>query len=145
MVRNSSSVFALAAMNLLHCADNCHHSYASLYEKDTLGSRYKNCFDDMNTSNKGKGSVAGSTAQQGSTCYSLDVQPAPSPTPPGPAPGSSICTYAPDYECYQTGWPACCSVNDGASCPDYMTICDNFPSGSAGTSYCTYSPDYTCK
>jgi len=29
-----------------------------------------------------------------------------------PPPGSSACTYAPNYECYTTGWPECCRSGD---------------------------------
>ncbi|KAL7523321.1 hypothetical protein ACHAWF_000474 [Thalassiosira exigua] len=59
-------------------------------------------------------------------------------------PGSSICTHAPDYECYQTGWPPCCSENNGDDCPSFQTMCNNQGEGETGSSYCTYAPDYQC-
>jgi len=41
-----------------------------------------------------------------------------------PQVGSSVCTYAPDYECYVTGWPACCGLADNST-----TVSDGCPSG----------------
>jgi len=102
------------------------------------------CFHFMNTSNQGTGQVYSTQPQQGETCYSLQIQsssPPPSPTPPV---GTSICTYAPDYDCYQTGHPACCSENGGKDCPDYLTMCDNHAEGEGGFDYCTNAPDYDC-
>lgn len=64
----------------------------------------------MDISNRGQGDVYDTQVEVGSTCYSLYVQPVPAPTP-GPPPGSSICTRTPDYRCYKTGRPACCSVD----------------------------------
>ena len=91
-------------------------------------------------SNKGKGDVYNTDVQPGSTCYSLSVQ----PIGPQPRRGQSICTRAPDYHCYKTGRPACCS-DDEYTCPDFMTMCDNHPENTSGTSYCSsWSPDYTC-
>ena len=51
----------------------------------------------------------------------------------------------PDYQCYKTGRPACCSKNRGKDCPTYMTMC-NYPEGYYGWNYCTTAPapDYTC-
>ena len=123
----------------------------SLYERNTWADDNSPCFDSMNISNKGHGDVVHTTdVQQGSTCYSLHVQPSPTPfpteSPPEPQPrprGSSICTRALDYRCYKTGRPACCS-DDEFTCPDFMTMCDNHPENMSGTSYCTWSPDYTC-
>lgn len=115
-----------------------------LYEAGTLGNQYSQCFNDMNTSNQGTGQVYSTQPQQGETCYSLQIQsssPPPSPTPPV---GTSICTYAPDYDCYQTGHPACCSENGGKDCPDYLTMCDNHAEGEGGFDYCTNAPDYDC-
>lgn len=89
-----------------------------LYERGTLSSADEPCFDSMDTSYNGEGDVARTQVQQGSTCYSLHVQPAPAPTPP---PGSSICVRSPNYECYKTGRPACCS-DDEYECPDFMTM-----------------------
>lgn len=119
-----------------------------LYEKGTLSSKYDKCFDSMNTSNTGQGDVTRATTKQGTTCYSLYIQPsnppAPSPKKPTSPPGSSICTRSPDYNCYITGRPSCCSKNNGKNCPSEMTICDNYPEGYTGWSYCTDGPDYTC-
>lgn len=111
-----------------------------LYEKGTW-SGDSPCFDSMDTSNHGHGSVANTQVKQGSTCYSLYVQPAPTPAPP---PGSSICVRSPDLDCYQSGHPACCSENEGGNCPSFLTMCDNHASGMTGTSYCTLPPDYDC-
>lgn len=112
-----------------------------LYEKGTWSDSDSPCFDSMDTSNHGHGSVANTQVNKGSTCYSLHVQPAPAPAP---APGSSICVRSPDYDCYKTGRPACCSENEGENCPSFMTMCDNHASGMSGTSYCTWGPDYGC-
>ncbi len=46
-----------------------------------------------------------------------------SSTPTSP-PGSSYCTYSPDTTCYESGWPTCCGVDSGASCPDEQPPCD---------------------
>lgn len=66
------------------------------------------------------------------------------PTPAPPSPGSSICTWSPDYSCYKTGQPECCSYNGGRNCPNYDTMCNNYPEGLTGWNYCTYPPDYNC-
>ena len=76
-----------------------------------------------------------------------------------PLVGTSYCTYAPDYSCYATGWPSCCSV-DFTTCPEERPPCetdevDQPDNGEidnvnvtepplVGTSYCTYAPDYSC-
>ena len=54
--------------------------------------------------------------------------------------------YSPDWDCYIDGHPPCCSEseNDGAECPDYLTMCNNQAEGEAGYDYCTDSPDYSC-
>eukprot|EP00986_Skeletonema_menzelii_P004926 scaffold1723_cov144-Skeletonema_menzelii.AAC.8 len=108
-----------------------------LYEAGTLNNQYSRCFDDMNTSNKGNGQVSGTKVQQGETCYSLHIQ---STDPPV----GGICTYEPDRDCYKSGHPQCCSVDGGANCPDYLTMCDNHAEGMSGTDYCTNSPEYQC-
>jgi len=51
--------------------------------------------------------------------------------------GTSYCTFAPDYDCFETGWPACCDPGD---CPDERPECEKM----VGTSYCTFAPDYDC-
>eukprot|EP01082_Thalassiosira_pseudonana_P008531 g7480.t1 g7480 contig24:721706-722609(-) len=56
-------------------------------------------------------------------------------------PGSSYCTWSPDTSCYKSGWPSCCSQNNGASCPSTQPQCDNRV---VGRDYCTYSPQYNC-
>jgi hypothetical protein len=67
------------------------------------------------------------------------------PSPSPPAPGSSICTWgAPDYDCYITGRPECCSYNGGRNCPNYMTMCNNYPADETGWDYCTNQPNYSC-
>jgi len=66
------------------------------------------------------------------------------PSPPPPSPGSSICTWSPDYSCYKTGQPECCSYNGGRNCPSYDTMCNNYPEGYMGWNYCTYQPDFNC-
>ena len=35
--------------------------------------------------------------------------------------GTSYCTFAPDYDCFETGWPACCGTGD---CPDERPGCE---------------------
>jgi len=111
-----------------------------LYEKNTWSGNSSPCFDSMNTSYNGQGDVSGTKTNQGTTCYSLNVQSAPTPNPP---PGSSICTYSPDYDCYKSGWPPCCD-DDEYECPSFPTMCDNHGEGMSGTSYCTWSPQYGC-
>lgn len=125
-----------------------------LYEKHTWSGSDSPCFDSMDTSNHGHGSVANTQVKQGSTCYSLDVQPAqvtPSPVTASPltpfptrTPSPSICVGKKDLDCYQSGYPACCSVDGGENCPSFLTMCDNHASGMTGTSYCTYPPAYGC-
>lgn len=115
-----------------------------LYERNTWMDDNSPCFDSMDIYNNGKGDVASTEVQQGSTCYSLHVQPSPTPSPtPRPRRGRSICTRSPDYKCYKTGRPACCS-NPEYTCPDFMTVCDNHGEGTTGTSYCTNAPQYGC-
>jgi len=55
------------------------------------------------------------------------------------AQGGSICTYAPDYICYASGWPACCEGESVHPCPEEVSSCDL-----QGTSYCTFGPNYDC-
>jgi len=55
--------------------------------------------------------------------------------------GNSYCVWSPDYSCYQSGWPSCCS-DDPDDCPKQQPQCDNAPI--AGASYCTFAPDYSC-
>ena len=38
--------------------------------------------------------------------------------------GSSYCTYSPNTTCYPSGWPSCCGVDSGASCPEEQPPCD---------------------
>jgi len=38
--------------------------------------------------------------------------------------GTSYCTFAPDYDCFETGWPACCGTED---CPDERPGCEITP------------------
>ena len=71
-------------------------------------------------------------------------KPTKKPSPPSPTPGSSICTRSPDYSCYKTGQPECCSYNGGRNCPSYYTMCNNYPKGYTGWDYCAYQPDYNC-
>lgn len=54
--------------------------------------------------------------------------------------GNSYCTWSPDYDCYKTGWPACCDGDDSSFCPKVQPTCDNM----VGASYCTYSPNTSC-
>lgn len=67
------------------------------------------------------------------------------PSPPPPAPrGESICTWAPEFDCYKTGWPECCDFNGGRNCPKYQTMCNNYPEGWTGWNYCTTAPNFSC-
>ena len=47
----------------------------------------------------------------------------------GPCPaGASYCTWSPDYDCYNSGWPACCDDDlGGASCPTQQPECEIKP------------------
>ena len=36
--------------------------------------------------------------------------------------GESYCTWSPDKECYETGWPACCE--DADTCPEEQPECE---------------------
>ena len=38
--------------------------------------------------------------------------------------GTSYCTYSQNTTCYLSGWPTCCGVDSGASCPDDQPPCD---------------------
>lgn len=55
-------------------------------------------------------------------------------------PGSSYCTWSPDYDCYEEGWPKCCG-DDDQPCPDSQPRCDK---GAPGWDYCAWEPDYDC-
>ena len=35
--------------------------------------------------------------------------------------GANYCTHGPDYDCYSSGWPSCCT--DGSRCPDMKPPC----------------------
>ena len=37
--------------------------------------------------------------------------------------GASYCTFAPDYDCYESGWPACCG-DDAVECPAEQPECE---------------------
>jgi len=54
--------------------------------------------------------------------------------------GGDYCTWAPNTDCYESGWPGCCG-NETVSCPEVRPPCDEIV---AGQSYCTYAPDYKC-
>jgi hypothetical protein len=71
-------------------------------------------------------------------------KPTKKPSPSPPTPGSSICAWSPDYSCYKTGQPECCSNNGGRDCPSNDTMCNNYPEGYTGWNYCTYKPNYNC-
>mmetsp|Transcript_12273 Transcript_12273/g.22102 ORF Transcript_12273/g.22102 Transcript_12273/m.22102 type:complete len:212 (+) Transcript_12273:180-815(+) len=45
-------------------------------------------------------------------------------------PGQSYCTWSPNYDCYQTGWPQCCSEERGKECPSELQRCDVLSSDS---------------
>ena len=38
--------------------------------------------------------------------------------------GTSYCTYSPDYDCYEKGWPECCQKKEGKDCPAERPPCD---------------------
>ncbi|KAL9187696.1 hypothetical protein ACHAXT_006074 [Thalassiosira profunda] len=38
-------------------------------------------------------------------------------------PGESYCTWGPNYTCYETGWPSCCS-DDAVECPEERPECE---------------------
>jgi len=52
-----------------------------------------------------------------------EMMPGPSPEPRPPMVGTSYCTYAPDYECYTSGRPACC-LDEEVDCPREKPKCD---------------------
>ena len=53
------------------------------------------------------------------------------PTQPDAPPlGGDYCTWGPDYECYESGWPSCCASQD---CPDESPLCDETPSTTIAT------------
>ena len=45
------------------------------------------------------------------------------PNGSGALQGSHYCTFAPDYGCYATGWPSCCSYGS-AACPLTRPVCE---------------------
>ena len=49
----------------------------------------------------------------------------------GPPLVGSYCTLAPDYDCFETGWPACCGTED---CPDERPGCEITPEPTMSTS-----------
>lgn len=56
--------------------------------------------------------------------------------------GRDYCTWSPDYECFNEGWPQCC-LNDDQECPpDRHPRCDNQTGD--GWDYCTDAPDESC-
>jgi hypothetical protein len=38
--------------------------------------------------------------------------------------GTSYCTYSPNEECYENGWPECCGDDGGKDCPDKEPGCE---------------------
>jgi len=38
--------------------------------------------------------------------------------------GGNYCTFSPNAICYPSGWPSCCGVDLGASCPEEQPPCD---------------------
>ena len=38
--------------------------------------------------------------------------------------GESYCTWSPNTDCYVTGWPHCCSDNEGEDCPEKQPECE---------------------
>ena len=76
------------------------------------------------------------------TKLNQETPPADSPEEP-PLLGSSICTRTPDFECYNSGHPACCDSN--FECPSFMTMCDKVPFGVTGADYCSsWTPNFGC-
>ena len=125
--------------NLVGFNYNCDEAACyCLYEKNTWTDDESPCFDEMDINLHGKGDVYKTRVQEGSTCYSLQVQPTPTPAP------SSICEGPKDFDCYKTGRPACCSEDGGENCPDFMTMCDNHSEDTTGYNYCTTAPQYGC-
>eukprot|EP00928_Gymnodinium_smaydae_P049756 TRINITY_DN3340_c0_g1_i2.p1 TRINITY_DN3340_c0_g1~~TRINITY_DN3340_c0_g1_i2.p1 ORF type:complete len:404 (-),score=14.26 TRINITY_DN3340_c0_g1_i2:35-1246(-) len=80
--------------------------------------------------------------------------------------GTSYCTHAPSFHCYEKGWPACC-LGDKSTCPTAKPACDKVVGGRStrtrvgrlfeskkvggrfkwrkvGTSYCTHGPSFHC-
>merc|ERR1711935_597757 len=63
--------------------------------------------------------------------------------------GTSFCTYSPNYDCYDKGWPVC-GASTSNECPEQQPGCeikagtDIDSNYAVGTSFCTYAPDYDC-
>ena len=55
--------------------------------------------------------------------------------------GSSYCTWEPDTSCYKSGWPRCCSRDNGINCPATRPACDK---KKVGRDYCTWAADKSC-
>ena len=52
-------------------------------------------------------------------------RPPPNNRMPNPRPGSSYCTWSPEPECYESGWPECCGQRKGGlDCPDVRPTCE---------------------
>jgi len=48
--------------------------------------------------------------------------------------GASYCTWSPDYDCYEMGWPVCCSTRrDVEPCPAEQPACDKTPEPTGAT------------
>merc|ERR1711865_1294211 len=52
--------------------------------------------------------------------------------------GGSYCTWSPDTDCWNGGWPACCR-DTNTPCPDKQPACD-----SSSPAYCIWGPNYDC-
>ena len=59
-------------------------------------------------------------------CYATEACFLPSCENDEPVLGADYCTYGPDYDCYESGWPSCCSTADGEGdpCPDTQPSCE---------------------
>lgn len=87
--------------------------------------------------------VQGAKRKSGTTCYKFTGSSSSSSNKRG----ASVCTYAPDYDCYKKGWPACCDDNGRDTCPKGVgpLMCDVHGKHDTGyTGYCGGSPDYDC-
>jgi hypothetical protein len=58
--------------------------------------------------------------------------------------GTDYCTWSPDKDCYEEGWPKCCEHDDQPCPPDvaHKPRCDK--DGPPGRDYCAWAPDRSC-
>ncbi|MGK3752248.1 MAG: hypothetical protein ACI8RD_004552 [Bacillariaceae sp.] len=58
--------------------------------------------------------------------------------------GGHFCTWGPDYECFDGGWPRCCSSKNHFECSNKQPECEKYDNDWVGGHFCTWGPDYDC-